>query len=93
MTDAEAASLDSITELASAVGIAPELVYTTSVDGYDLAPQSVGPGAADGMTATWFNNSTGAMLTIRSDFGELTEASCTATPPVGCRRRSGDVCQ
>lgn len=79
-TGADAASLDSIAELARAVGIAPELVYTTEVDGYDLAPQSVGPGAADGMSATWFNSSTGAMLTIRSDSGELTEASCAATP-------------
>jgi hypothetical protein len=76
----EAASPGSIAELASAVGVAPELVFTTEVDGYDLAPQSVGQGAADGMTATWFNSSTGAMLTIRSDFGALTEESCTETP-------------
>ena len=92
----EAASQEAIAEAASASGIAPELVYTTEVDGYDLAPQSVGPGAADGMTATWFNSSTGATLTIRSDFGELTEASCAATPlwvgpsgSVTCAREDG----
>ena len=77
---ADAASPDSIAAFASAAGIAPELVFTTEVEGYDLATQSVGLGAADGMTATWFNGSTGAMLTIRSDFGELTEQSCTQTP-------------
>jgi hypothetical protein len=69
-----------IAERASAVGIAPELVYTTEVKGYDLAPQSVGVGAAEGMSATWFNATTGAMLTIRTDHGELTAASCVETP-------------
>ncbi|MDD7960892.1 hypothetical protein [Microbacterium thalli] len=77
---ADAADASSIAERASAVGVAPDLVYTTEVDGYELAPQSVGPGAADGMSATWFNSTTGAMLTIRTDRGELTEASCAATP-------------
>ncbi len=77
---ADAADLASIAERASAVGIAPELVYTTEVDGYDLAPQSVGPGAAGGMSATWFQPETGAMLTLRSDSGEMTAASCEATP-------------
>jgi hypothetical protein len=77
---ANAADPDAIAEVAAGAGIAPELVFTTEVDGYDLAPQSVGPGAADGMTATWFNNGTGATLTIRTDAGELTGASCAATP-------------
>ena len=69
-----------IAEYADAVGIAPDLVYTTEVDGYDLAPQSVGPGAADGMSATWVDGDTGAMLTIRTDRGELTAASCVQLP-------------
>lgn len=77
---ADAADADVIAERAGAVGIAPDLVFTTTVDGYDLAPQSVGPGAADGMSATWFNDGTGAMLTIRTDRGELTADSCAATP-------------
>ncbi|MDF2508338.1 MAG: rane protein, partial [Microbacterium sp.] len=86
----------SIAERASVVGIAPELVYTTEVDGYDLAPQSVGPGAAEGMSATWVDESTGAMLTIRTDRGELTAASCAETPlwdapdePVTCTDEEG----
>ncbi|KAF2415091.1 hypothetical protein B1729_00920 [Microbacterium sp. B35-04] len=93
-TDAADPSL--IAERASVVGIAPELVYTTRVDGYDLAPQSVGPGAADGMSATWVDETNGAMLTIRTDRGELTAASCVETPlwdapdePVTCRDEEG----
>ena len=64
--------------------------------GYDRAPQSVGPGAADGMSATWFNQTTGSMLTIRTDRGELTAASCVGTPlweapdePVTCTDEDG----
>ena len=75
-----AASPGTIADYTSAVGIAPELVFTTELDGYELAAQSVGPGAADGMTATWFNGGTGAMVTIRSDFGDVTQESCEAMP-------------
>ena len=66
----------------------------------DRAPQSVGPGAAGGITATWFNGSTGSTLTIRTDAGDdaddLTEASCAAMPlwdapddAVTCTREDG----
>ena len=92
----DAADASSIAERASVVGIAPELVYTTQVDGYDLAPQSVGPGADDGMSATWVDGTTGAMLTIRTDRGELTAASCVEMPlweapdePVTCTDEEG----
>jgi hypothetical protein len=74
------ADADAIAARANPVGIAPDLVYTTEVDGYDLAPQSVGTGAADGMSGTWVNGSTGAMLTIRTDHGDLTASSCVETP-------------
>lgn len=77
---ADAADASSIAERAGALGVAPDLVYTTEVDGYELAPQSVGPGAADGMSASWFNETTGALFTIRTDHGELTAASCAGTP-------------
>lgn len=77
---ANEADPDAIAERAGAAGIAPDLVYTTDVDGYELAPQSVGPGAADGMSATWFNQTTGAMITIRTDRGETTAESCAETP-------------
>lgn len=69
-----------IAEGARSLGIAPEFVYTTDVDGYDLAVQSVGANGAAGLSATWFNNSTGGMLTIRTDRGELTAETCPATP-------------
>ncbi|WP_194409594.1 hypothetical protein [Microbacterium cremeum] len=87
---------DRIAERASALGVAPELVYTTEVEGYDLAPQSVGPGAAEGMSATWFNATTGAMVTIRTDRGGMTAASCVEMPlweasdePVTCTDEDG----
>ncbi len=95
---ADAAAADVIAERASAVGIAADLVYTTEVDGYDLAPQSVGPGAIDGMSATWFNQATGSMITIRTDRTELTAATCAETPlwetpgaPVTCAEEEGDI--
>lgn len=93
-TDAAEPAL--IAERASVVGIAPDLVYTTAVDGYDLAPQSVGVGDAAGMSATWFNGGTGAMVTIRTDRGEMTAASCVDMPvweasdePVTCTEEDG----
>ena len=76
----DAADPDSIAEVANGTRIAPELVYSTEVNGYDLAPQSVGPSASDGIMASWFNNGTGSILTIRSEAGVLTEASCAAKP-------------
>lgn len=71
---------DLIAESASSLGIAPELVFTIVVDGYDLAPQSVGPSNSDGMSATWFNANTNGMLTLRTDRGELTPETCAAIP-------------
>lgn len=74
------ASSEQIAESARSLGIVPELVYTTDVDGYDLAVQSVGPNGSAGLSATWFSEATGGMLTIRTDFGEITAETCTATP-------------
>lgn len=93
----DAAHPDLIAERASAVGIAPDLVFAIDVDGYELAPQSVSPVDAEGMSATWFNETTGAMLTIRTDRGEMTASSCAKTPlwnappdePVTCTDEDG----
>lgn len=74
------ADSEQIAESALSLGIAPELVYTTGVDGYDLAVQSVGLNGSSGLSGTWFNESTGGMLTIRTDFGELTAETCPETP-------------
>ncbi|MFK4762478.1 hypothetical protein ACI3KS_16245 [Microbacterium sp. ZW T5_45] len=74
------AGSEQIAESARSLGIAPELVYTTDVDGYELAAQSVNPSGAAGLSATWFNEATGGMLTIRTELGEITAETCTATP-------------
>ncbi|MFB7892610.1 hypothetical protein ACFC1I_10460 [Microbacterium sp. NPDC056044] len=72
-----------IAESARSLGIAPELVYTTDVDGYELAVQSVGPNGADGLQGTWLDTASGRMLTIRTDRGELTAQTCAAIPLEG----------
>lgn len=69
-----------IAESARSLDIDPELVYTTDVAGYDLAVQSVGSSGSAGMQGTWFNEGTGGMLTLRTDRGELTAATCPTTP-------------
>lgn len=69
-----------IAERARSLGIAPELVYTTDVDGYDLAVQSVGPSGSDGLATTWFNVSTGGMVQIRTERGEVTAQTCAVLP-------------
>lgn len=77
---AEAADADAIAAQAGPLGIAPELVYTTDVEGYDLAPQSVGANGSDGMSATWVGDGTGALVTLRTERGELTDAGCASMP-------------
>jgi len=49
----EPADADAIAARVQAVGIAPELVYVTDLDGFDLATQSVGVFGNDGMSATY----------------------------------------
>jgi len=56
-------------------------VYTTAVEGYELASQSVGVSGSAGMSAAWYDSRTGAMVTIRTDGGELTAESCAAKAP------------
>lgn len=86
----------SVAESARSLGIAADLVFTTTVDGYDLAPQSVALNDAGGMSAAWFNATTHGMLTIRTTRGDLTQATCEAAPldeapgePVTCTREGG----
>ena len=92
------ADADEMAEAARSLGIAPDLVYTTDADGYDLAVQSVGRNGEEGLSATWFNDATGAMLTIRTDRGELTAADCPSTPldeafdaAVQCEQEAGGL--
>lgn len=87
---------EAIAERAAATGISADLVYTTTVDGYDLAPQSVGETPSGGMSASWVNTATGGILTIRTEHGEITAASCPDIPlwdggnePVACTDEGG----
>jgi len=49
------------------VGIAPELVYVTEVDGFDLWPQSVGVMGDDGMSATYGTKDGGRTVALTTD--------------------------
>ncbi|KQR21559.1 hypothetical protein [Microbacterium sp. Leaf151] len=86
----------SIAEKAALLDIDPALVFTTQVEGYDLASQSVGPANDDGLSATWVDEQTAAMITIRTSPGEPDAAGCAATPlwdlpatAVTCTEESG----
>jgi hypothetical protein len=70
----------SISQKAALLDIDPALVFTTRVDGYDLASQSVGPANDDGLSATWVDEQTAAMITLRTSPGEPDAESCAATP-------------
>jgi len=74
------ADADALATQASRLGVDPALIFTTHVDGYDLAAQSVGPADADGLSATWVDEDTAAMITIRTSAGEPDARSCAALP-------------
>lgn len=76
----EPAAREVLAQRATAAGISPDLVYVTGVDGYDLAPQSVGLTGAEGMSASWVNTQTGGILTVRTDRGTLTTETCPEVP-------------
>lgn len=93
---ADAAEPDAIASRAASLGIAPDLVYTTAVDGWLLAPQSVGVNGSEGMTAAWTADGSAAILMLRTDRGELTADTCAAMPlwdasdaPVTCTEEGG----
>lgn len=95
-TSTVAADPEAIAARAGILGIAPDLVFTTEVDGFDLAPQSVGAADAEGMSATWFNADTGGMITLRTHRDEVTAESCAELPvwdapdaPVTCTEEEG----
>ncbi|MEV8272281.1 hypothetical protein [Microbacterium sp. NPDC077184] len=95
---AETASADQIAASMGGLTIDPTLVYTTDVDGYDLAPQSVGGSAETGMSAVWFNATSSAMVELRTEAGDLDAESCAALPlwngpsgDVTCTEEPGDI--
>ncbi|MER6998428.1 hypothetical protein [Streptomyces sp. NPDC000410] len=55
---------------------APELIYATEVDGFELAKQSVGPSGSRGFQSTYVSRSGGGQIHLVVDAGSLTEANC-----------------
>ncbi|WP_136517390.1 hypothetical protein [Cellulomonas telluris] len=93
------ASTDEIARWAEPVGIAPELVHVTDVDGFELATQSVNVSGDDGMHAAYVRHGDGGVgtLSLRADryadpsavpCAELTDAAPT---PLRCAVTLGDV--
>ncbi|UIN30965.1 hypothetical protein [Microbacterium binotii] len=90
------ASVDAISERVGGVGISADLVFTTAVPGYTLAPQSVGVSNEEGMSATWIRDGSGAMISLRTQRGGMTAETCAALPmwddpeaPVTCTEEDG----
>lgn len=73
---ATAATPADIAERVSHLGVDPALVVTTTIEGYDLAPQSVNETDEGGVTATWANPGTGDTITVRTEPGEMDAAGC-----------------
>ncbi|WP_350349296.1 hypothetical protein ABIQ69_05070 [Agromyces sp. G08B096] len=94
---ATAASPEDLADRAAAAGIAPDLVSTTSIEGYDLAGQSVGVYGDDGMSAIYVAAADGDQIRLTTARGTFDEAGCEALPieeapdaEVACTR-DGDV--
>lgn len=62
----------------SHLGVDPALVVTTTIEGYDLAPQSVNETDEGGMTATWVKSGSGDIITLRTGPGEMDADGCAA---------------
>jgi hypothetical protein len=76
--DAASGGTANPTELAaraSALGIAPELVYVTESPGFTLAQQSVGVLGDDGFSAA-YSSKNGAVIQLYVERGTMTAATC-----------------
>jgi catechol 2,3-dioxygenase-like lactoylglutathione lyase family enzyme len=65
-------------------GIAPELVYVTGIEGFELATQSVGVMGDDGMSAIYFRSGGGAAVgtvTLTTSRGRAADIVSCATLP------------
>jgi hypothetical protein len=65
---------------ARAAQVAIENVYVTEVPGYEVAKQSVGVLGADGFSATYVKQGTGAQIRLGVDKGSMDAALCPKTP-------------
>jgi hypothetical protein len=70
-------------------GVAPELVYVTEIEGFDLAVQSVGVSGDDGLSAIDVNPGPGGSVTLRTRRGAQPADDAGAVPP--CADLSGDA--
>lgn len=72
--------------------VAIENVYVTEAPGYELAEQSVGVLGADGFSATYVKQGSGAQIRLGVDRGTMDAASCPKIPVgVGTGGTGGDV--
>jgi hypothetical protein len=79
----EPAALDVIAARSEAVGVAAGLVYVTEIDGFDLAPQSVGVMGDDGMSAMYVGHGgsgVGTVMLTTSRTLDPSAVDCAALP-------------
>ncbi|GGW29177.1 membrane protein [Streptomyces xantholiticus] len=67
-------------ERARAAQVAIENVYVTEVPGYEVAKQSVGVLGADGFSATYVKQDSGAQIRLGVDRGTMDAANCPKLP-------------
>lgn len=79
---------------ASALGVAPELVYVTDAPGYTVAQQSVGVHGDDGFSAAYVSTGAGTHIQLTVDRGTFPPGTCPrqagADAPAPCTR-DGDA--
>ncbi|MFP3714638.1 hypothetical protein [Puerhibacterium sp. TATVAM-FAB25] len=87
---AERADPAAIAARAAPAGVAPELVYVLDLEGFELAPQSVGVSGTDGMSAAYVRSGDAGVATVllTTDRGGADEP-CETLPDVG---RSAYAC-
>jgi hypothetical protein len=95
---AEPAGTAAIASWSQPAGIAPELVYVTEIDGFDLATQSVGVMGDDGMSAAYVrlagDGGTVMLTTARDPAAAVTpcdELPDSAGAPLRCSVVRGDA--
>lgn len=91
-TSTEPADPAVVAQRVAPVGIAPDLVYVTDLDGFDLATQSVGVVGDEGMSAAYVrvdDDGVATVMLMSARAGQVTGVPCadlpdTAEPPVRC---------
>ncbi len=96
---ADPADLTAIAARSEPLGIAPELVHVTEVDGFELATQSVGVMGDDGMSAVYVGSGSGAAGTVMlatsrrpsPDVVPCADLPDSSEPVLRCAVEHGDV--